>query len=163
MIKYKRQIILMMIMALVLSLTGCLSDREKDNIISTLEKENIINSNDKLVYSWVDDASPIPAIDNYNYYYLGDNGYYLISVDASGSKDNGYLVTKTLDVIVEQDTLIETEEDIETGELTETIHYEYNITDWGTDEYTIELKVVEFKFFWVKLGERMVVTNYELN
>lgn len=160
---YKKYTLMIMIVAIVFSLTGCLSAEEKDNIINTLENENIIDKDDKLIYSWADDASPIPAFDDYNYYYESKNGNYLIEIDASGDKEKGYKVYKTLGVEVTKNTWINTETDYDNGEMIEKEYTDYEITNCGTDKYYIELKVIEFKFFWTKLGERMVVTNYELN
>ncbi|MBO5388316.1 MAG: hypothetical protein J6A59_09280, partial [Lachnospiraceae bacterium] len=77
-------------------------------------------------------------------------------------KEKGYKVYKTLDVEVTKNTWINTETDYDTGEMVEKEYTDYEITNCGTDKYYIELKVIEFKFFWTKLWESMKITKYEL-
>lgn len=93
----KTGIITLLIMCMI---SGCISSKGRDDIVSVLADDGIIHDDWTEIGSRVRDASPIPAITSYDYYYMDNDGMiYEVSIYATPS-DNGngtkeYRVTVT--------------------------------------------------------------------
>ena len=86
-------------------MTGCVSSQDRNSVISALQKENIIKEEWEQRGYIAKDASPIPTISSYDYYYTDDNGeIYEVSIrpnmqENSDGKKNCYVyVTDSIEI-----------------------------------------------------------------
>lgn len=77
----KRICLLAFCVFLILTLTGCISEKNRDKVISILEKNDVIKDDWTFLGDRGLDSSPIPDIYAYEYYYQDSNDkYYLIRI-----------------------------------------------------------------------------------
>lgn len=70
-------------------LTACVTEKTRDTIISKLESNDIIQNDWEYLDYDVQDASPIPDIYRYNYYYEdSDDIIYQVAIEGSVSKND---------------------------------------------------------------------------
>jgi len=72
----KRLLLIALILIFSASLTGCISEQKREELLSTLEKKEYIDSSWELFDTYAVDASPVPGIARYEYYYQDKTGVY---------------------------------------------------------------------------------------
>ena len=147
----KHQRLVLALLILTVFLTGCVSTKTRNSILSSLERKNYIEESWTLTDSFVVDASPVPDILYYGYVYE-DSSHRLNEITIRNqNSDEAYPVTIYYDV---QKNITENPYYDETSESQE----EY-VTEYDTDSCKFtELNAVPKK---VLFYERMTITDAE--
>jgi len=78
-------------MCILFTLSACVDSKTREDIISTMEKAEIIEEDWEYLYYLTQDASPIPDIMYYDYVYQDGEKLYAIRIH-NKTKDGTYLV-----------------------------------------------------------------------
>ena len=139
----RRISVFLLLVILACSLTGCVTEKTREDIISCLEKEGIIEDDWAFEELIVHDASPIPDISSYNYIYTDDDEVYAVCIQGKNS-DEEYPVFIMEDVEIEESEWVRDD-----GETV----IDKNVVDFEiTESYTLKYE----QFLWFKY---MVITK----
>ncbi|MBQ9135736.1 MAG: hypothetical protein IJX66_06545 [Lachnospiraceae bacterium] len=131
----KKCSIFILTILLACTLTGCVSEKTREDIIACLEKEGVIEDDWEFEYMISNDASPIPDIYSYDYIYTEDDETYAVRIQNKNSDDE-YLVFIAEDVEIEEsewtnaDGETKTDRDVVNGETIESYTLKYEQFLW---------------------------------
>ena len=97
----KKCSIFILAVLLACTLTGCVTEKTREDIIERLEREGIIEEDWEYEYMIINDASPIPDIFSYDYIYTDDDETYMVQIQGKDNDDQ-YPVYIAEDVEVEE-------------------------------------------------------------
>ncbi len=137
----KRRILSVLVLLLLLtcSLTGCVTEATRDDIIEKLEKEGIIEDDWEFYCFCVNGGDPIPWISSYDYVYFDDEDIYVVNIRQKDENEEYTVQVGEAEEISEQEYI---NSDGETIIDHEVIGFNYSEAD------TYKMKYV--KFLWFK-------------
>ncbi len=131
----KRISIFLLSVILACTLTGCVTEQTREDILACLEKEGIIEEDWEFQELIMQDASPIPDISSYHYIYTEDDEVYAVCIQRKNS-DEEYPVFIMENVEIEESEWVK-----EDGETV----IDKNVVNFDiTESYTLKYE----QFLW---------------
>lgn len=129
--------ILLLTVLLACTLTGCVTEATRDDIIAKLEKENIIKDDWEYYCTSVNGGDPIPWISSYDYVYFDDDDIYVVNIREKDENEEYTIMVGAADEIREHEYTYEGETNIDY----EVIGFKYSEAD------TYKMKYIHFLWF----------------